>query len=880
MPRLFALALLPALVACNGDTGEDYPEGCILVDDEGGYAYLADALEVAEEGSVITLCGTDIVEKIEAAKSVTIRGEGARVSQWFPPTNEPALIVRPGATVTVQALGITSTRNAITVMEGGVLIVEDMEINEAGSYGIEATNAQVTAANIVIEQTLWGAIRVNGGTLDLTGSRLQSNTSWGVLVENEGSAIIHDSLIRSTYPSDSEASQWDGWGVGVKSQGLATITATRLDQAVLGSVLLEDRAKVEVDDVQVGDGFFGFWVSNAELVVTNSAADDVQLYSVLAEAGSTIDISGSTFANDPATSLWEDATNFLEGAYGILMQNAASLDVTDSSFEGFNGGALWIAGSLTLPMPMNLTRVEVRNNGTQGILAQSVVATFEDVTIADTRNNDPACTASGGFDCNWGAALLSANVVWTGGEVSGNDYLGVFLAEGSLQATGVDFRDNAEVGMLAFDAAVTLEQAEATGVGGAVLDIQDSVVLLRNIAFKDRSYDYVFESGTTRIVGYDEAIDIYGTNAELTLEDVTFSNGNTAFDLTFSELTAVRTTFDDYLVGIDQWGGSVDLEGVAFTNGGAGVSCTGSGELDLEDVSFENLRNHTYLTEIYTSGVLTSTTQSIARNAAVNTNSCVFTATDLTATTGEENAITLANTSATLQSVAVAGFGTLPLGTDLAAVDIVQRSGSANVFANDLSVDGMAAGHGLRIASHVSDTAPAVTLVDVDIDNVSGDGVVFKSLLCATPPCDVSMTHFDIATAGGRGIALIGAVVTLNEPTISATGVGAVTATTGDGIRVERFDPNDTVDDDEIDSALVLDNVTIASAGASGVSVLGGTHSVEDLTVTSAAGYAMSCATDPPDAAEDVPVFDLCGWVALTGDLGQFSGCEACQPPL
>ncbi len=40
----------------TGDTVPQYEEGCILVDGEGGYKWLEDALEVAGEGSTVSLC--------------------------------------------------------------------------------------------------------------------------------------------------------------------------------------------------------------------------------------------------------------------------------------------------------------------------------------------------------------------------------------------------------------------------------------------------------------------------------------------------------------------------------------------------------------------------------------------------------------------------------------------------------------------------------------------------------------------------------------------------------------------------------------------------------------------------------------------------------
>jgi hypothetical protein len=55
----------------SGDTQPQYDEGCILVDGAGGYKWLEDAMEIADEGSTITLCEGELALSIEIDSSIT-----------------------------------------------------------------------------------------------------------------------------------------------------------------------------------------------------------------------------------------------------------------------------------------------------------------------------------------------------------------------------------------------------------------------------------------------------------------------------------------------------------------------------------------------------------------------------------------------------------------------------------------------------------------------------------------------------------------------------------------------------------------------------------------------------------------------------------------
>jgi len=135
-----AILLAATTLACgkgNDDTGstttdtgptgttQQFEEGCILVDGAGGYKWLDDALSLASEGSVITLCEGEILGSVELTGSLTIEGPGADLLLWTADVNHPAISISGGSDITLTGFEIASTRHGIEVADStGVSIQE------------------------------------------------------------------------------------------------------------------------------------------------------------------------------------------------------------------------------------------------------------------------------------------------------------------------------------------------------------------------------------------------------------------------------------------------------------------------------------------------------------------------------------------------------------------------------------------------------------------------------------------------------------------------------------------------------------------------------------------------------------------------------------
>ena len=136
----------------SGDTVPQYEEGCILVDGAGGYKWLEDAMEVAGEGSTITLCEGELAMSIEIQGSLNIEGPGADLLTWTADVNKPAIKVAGGSSVTLSGFTVSSTRNGIEVENSAdvtISAVTFVEVLGTGVRSIDSTNTVVDSCDFI-----------------------------------------------------------------------------------------------------------------------------------------------------------------------------------------------------------------------------------------------------------------------------------------------------------------------------------------------------------------------------------------------------------------------------------------------------------------------------------------------------------------------------------------------------------------------------------------------------------------------------------------------------------------------------------------------------------------------------------------------------------
>ncbi|MCB9746363.1 MAG: right-handed parallel beta-helix repeat-containing protein, partial [Alphaproteobacteria bacterium] len=178
------------------DSRPDYEEGCILVDGAGGYAWLADALEVAGEGSVIQLCEGDFDQGVVIDKSVSLVGPGVDLMTWTAPVNQPAVSVEGAAQVEISGFTVNSTRNGIDVDGGSGVHIHDVRFDGVDVAGVSISDSSdVTVEACAFVAPGGGGVYVSGGSALVTGNDFAAPFAFavrateGAVVDVQGNTI-------------------------------------------------------------------------------------------------------------------------------------------------------------------------------------------------------------------------------------------------------------------------------------------------------------------------------------------------------------------------------------------------------------------------------------------------------------------------------------------------------------------------------------------------------------------------------------------------------------------------------------------------------------------------------------------------------------------
>ena len=221
---------LAVLSACNGkggsvDTGEiedtepeyNFEEGCILVDGEGGYRWVTDALTVADPGSTITLCAGEMEESIEVDKTVIIEGPEDEELVWIGETNKAVITIQGADGVEVRNLTLHSTRNGINIENATNTVVDNVYFTEIQGTGLRAVDAEATS----VIDCFFGDL--SAPPVGDTGG----DTGWDTDEPDAGDTDTDtEDTGWDTGGPDSPSGDWIGYGGAEFSGGSTTISTT------------------------------------------------------------------------------------------------------------------------------------------------------------------------------------------------------------------------------------------------------------------------------------------------------------------------------------------------------------------------------------------------------------------------------------------------------------------------------------------------------------------------------------------------------------------------------------------------------------------------------------------------------------------------------
>ena len=871
MSRWTALLLLPAslTLACAGadkgggeDSGSagdaasdgadgtiDYEEGCILVDGEGGYAWINDAIAVAEPGATIELCAsTGHEEAVLVDKAVHIVGPGSDAFMLTAPTNSPGVTIT-AADASLTGVSVQTDRTAVVITEASGVHISDLSVLEAGNWAVKATESDdltLSGLNLLGNGSAgiqYGGVSIQGGSAELSDSTLQGNVGYGLWAEDGAQVSVSSSQIDSTSEYDPTDDTTDG--VGLYSSDGAAISSVA--NGFIGNALAAawtDAGDLLMDGDTIFGGAVGAYVSEGEADFSDVTIEDVTSVGIIAATTQAVRIFNTTVTTTPEGSVhvaYDSYPSASIAGSGVLI-SALDIEIESLSVSGFQNAGLFLeareAGATA-----TATDVTLSDNGNYGVFANNgIVATFNNLVIDGTRVVDEQADRLVDLDgdgvpetdtlcyyVNYFAAFYNSasTITWNGGSLTGSQGWGVSNLQGSLDATGVAFEGAACAGTVSLRSVLSVADSTFTNRGDSshIISQDDSAVVLERNTFTANQatgtytrvddylatygyrYTYVYEEG------YAVANDalIYGA-ANADIRDNLFEDGDSGLVLAGVSGTIADNTWSNYRNSAMQISsyttadGSTDRGDLTIENttlsgvNGRMLYCS-SANLELEDVTIEQGAAYPYSYQATIEfdddgdGEVDSSydfsSSSTSSNIGLYAYSCDLLMSDVTFQDLEGNGIELYASSAA-SSLDAIGLTIQRTGTDTVYSDAGLRAyasqGSISLNLSDVVIDDVDALPGMSIYTASTGTIDLLA-ENLSITNAGGDGLYLRG-----PGASADITNLVVSDVDDNGVESDGGVLVLAGTSVTNAGDNGIVALgdfDNDGYSVAEGDCHD-----------------------------------------------------------------------------------------
>lgn len=810
----------------SGDTGEDapvYADGCITVDGAGGYAYINDAIAVANEGSTIQLCKGTYEEAVLVDKGVTILGgEEVIVSA---PSNEVAFTVTADA-VTIQDVAVESTRTGIQIDGASGTTLSGLAVGATGSWAIAANGALDTLVETsTFTQPAAGAIQIVGGTATVDLCTFDAPNSFGVHVTEDAEATVSNNTF------DGAVALGDDDGIAIYVVGATLITeANAINAADVAGIWAEDAVLTLSGDTIV-DTWYGVLGMPAEIDATGLTIQNAPVQGIFAytDVGA-LSLSDTTIAVEAGTGCdltYEEwgTDGFVCG--GVLFQamDLAFSNVSVSGYEDY-GIAAWGSDDDT---PLVMDAVTVSDTGRRGLYLSAVNGTVGNSTFTALREPEmaQACTDDVYIYLDRSTAVLVADsdVAFTGSVFQANDGWGLSNVQSTVTVDGATFDGNACAGLLNYQGSATISGSTITNGGpdyGSVYDYQGVTTISGNtFTANHASYVYEYSDGTSlwrnEQTGY--ALDVQGyESANLVVTGNTFTDGDRSIYLYGGTGEIVGNAWSDYegsLVSVVDAGGTTPVyvgDNAADDVGGSVVSCSYA-DVEVEGLTIGTTRTYTYSYSSYKDDVLQYSYSGQSYSQALYAYGWYY----------DDGAGTVYDypASLSLDDVTVASTISDLLYASDASLDI------SNVTATSV---GSSTYGGSGITAYWSDYAADIEVEGLVLGAVGGSGVELYD--DSDQEGTATFSGVDVGSAGAFGLYQQGlSTLSVADSTFRGTADAGVSS---QGV----YDDYGTAVN--AGTATTLSNVTVEGAGTAGIDVTGGTFAATGLAVSQAVGAGIS----------------------------------------
>ncbi len=813
-----------------------YESGCITVDGAGGYAWVNDAIAVADAGSTINLCAAAAHEEaIVIDKPVAIVGPGTDAFVLVAPTNTHGVTFAAGADgASLSGIAVSTTRSGVLIEGVSGAQVADVQVVEAGNWGVSLEGSEdAVLEGLDLLGNGYGGISVDDASVTIRDSELTQNIFYGIHA-TDGAAVTLENVSVSSTTYTGTATDLDG--IGVFLEGYSSLDSSGGTFAANDVVQVwGDTADLTLSGDVLTGGVYGIVAIENDVVaedVTITDAYSIGLYDVGSTA--TLQFSG-VISGDPALTAEVGDSEWGGEKYGITgvgaLVLASEATITDTTVSGYNHAGM-LLGPYDDTLIATLDGVTLEDNGRRGIWAELADLSMNDTFITGTRDVEGyganACSVLEGVA---GLYAYSSTVSWTGSEKKGptsgvSDSAGHGLSTvlGSTTLDGLEVSAHGCAGILNFQGDLTVLNSsftEAAGgalLGSSIVDYLGLGLVVEDTRFTANQHqgaftqelDYTTHHGFTLTETYSEE---YPANSDMFLyfspqariSGATFSEGDNGIvawgsnveitDVSWTDYRGTIINADDYADTSGTVASTVVMDGAQISGfAGPGVYCYGS-SLEMEDVELSGGRSYSYEYSYEydygdgfpTTGSWTSSSTgyglygSDCPLALNQTSISDIDAYGIIAYWWSDDAeielddVSVSDVSVSLPGVYTGAYlyasvgGTALLndvsvsGADTATGLSLSTSGTFDLYASDITIDGVA-GTGLYLSgSDMTTTMDEVVITDVGSAGVSVQGGA------------VSMTDSAVTGSGSSGLQLSSTVADVSDNLLTGNSAWGMT---------------------------------------------------------------------------------------------------------
>jgi len=255
-----------------------------MVDGERGFLWLADAVAWADDGATIELCEGELDEQITLTRPVSLVGPGGNALTWSGTADTPPLTLDGADPVVLSGVTLQGEGDGLHVGAGSRLLAENV-LMEVSGHGVLVTEAEVSLDHVTWSGGSHGVL-AEGGTLELSGGRLDGTEVAGIVALGAERVHISDTLIVGDQEllyreDDPEAWADEAGGIVVSSDGEVTLDGVVVSDHHARGVHIagqEARATLVANEVTILDvGRYGLHLSQVDGSLTEVDVEGLRL---------------------------------------------------------------------------------------------------------------------------------------------------------------------------------------------------------------------------------------------------------------------------------------------------------------------------------------------------------------------------------------------------------------------------------------------------------------------------------------------------------------------------------------------------------------------------------------------------------------------------